>query len=106
MLSLVVLIRFMSLLGGNEGAIELVGEKTDADPWEKAESGPMLDLGLSCWDVGRRDRRLIQELPVCDDIESRDTSALFAAATSTGRMYDCRRLTGFGGVTCLLDVGG
>lgn len=66
----------------------------------------MLDLGLSCWDVGRRDSRLIQELPVCDDIESRDPSALFAAATSTGRTYDCRRLTGLGGVTCLLDVGG
>lgn len=108
MLSLLVLIRFVSLFGGNDGAVGVVGEKTDAEPWdiEKAESGPMLDLGLSCWDVGRRDNRLIQELPVWDDIESRDPSALLAAATSTGRTYDWRRLTGFGEATCLLEEGG
>lgn len=100
-----MLIRLMSLLGAIEGAVELVGERTAADPWdtEKAESGPRLDLGLSCWDGGRRESRLIQEL--CVEAESRDASLLVATATSPERTYDCRRLAGFG-TACLLDVGG
>lgn len=102
---LVMLIRLMSLLGAIEGAVELVGERTAAEPWdaEKAESGPRLDLGLSCWEGGRRESRLLQEL--CDEAESRDTSLLVAAATSPERTYDWRLLAGLG-KTCLLDVGG
>lgn len=88
MLSLVVPIRFINLLGYAAGLAE-VGERTGApDPCDKdnEESGPRLDLGLSCCDVGRSDRRRIQEL--CEEIESRAASVVFAAATSPVRMYD------------------
>lgn len=65
MLSLLLLIRFTSLLGGIVGVVEVVGERIGApDPCEKEneESGPRLDLGLSCCDAGLKDSRLIQEL--------------------------------------------
>lgn len=108
MLSLVMLIRLISLLCGGGAAVELVGDSTDApDASEKVkeESGPMLDLGLSCCDVGRRDSRLIQE--PCDENESRDDpSVLFAVATSPCRRDDCGRLSSFGGVIFLAGVGG
>lgn len=108
MLSRVLPIRLISLLGCVAGLLEFVGERmVGPDPCEYAseESGPKLDLGLSCCDVGRSDKRLIQEL--CEDSESRAPSAELAVSPSPGRTYDCRLvLGGFGEVICLPAVGG
>jgi hypothetical protein len=51
------------------------------------ESGPMLDLRLPCWDMGRRDSRRIQDS--LDDIESLAFSAMGWDARSPGRMSEC-----------------
>lgn len=57
-----------------------------------AESGPKLDLGLPCCEVGRSDSRLLH-VPCVEETESREVSALFAGVdTSLDRIYDCRRL--------------
>lgn len=86
----------------------LVGERTvapDPSELESEESGPRLDLGLSCCELGRSDKRLIQE--PCEDKESRAPSRELASATSPGRTYDCRLLLGgFGEVICMPEVGG
>lgn len=73
------------------------------DPWEKEKdgSGPTLERGLPCCDVGRSDSLLIQE--PCDENDSREVSE--AATASLGRMNECRLLV-FGGVTCMPAVGG
>lgn len=108
MLSRVVPIRLTSLLGCTEGLLDVVGEKTGVvDPCEQAkeESGPTLDLGLSCCAVGRSDKRLIQE--PWDDNESRAPSVDIPPGPSPGRTYDCRlTLGGFGEFNGLPEVGG
>lgn len=88
MLSLFVPTLLINLLGIVEEATDVVGERTGSPgpcKTEKGDSGPTLDLGLSCSDGGRRDRRRIQEF-WDDENESRELSVLFAVATSLGLM--------------------
>lgn len=58
------------------------------DPCEKKEeSGPTLDRGLPCCDVGRSDSLFIQD--PCDENDSRGASGM--AIASLGRMDESRR---------------
>lgn len=98
----------MSLLGCTEGLLEVVGDSTGAPgpcAEKKEESGPRLDLGLSCCAAGRNDKRLIQE--PWEDSESRAPSTEFPDCPSPVRTYDCRlTLGGFEEFICLPEVGG
>ena len=69
------------------------------EPCEKVMddvSGPTLDLGLPCWDSGRRDSRRIQES--LDDTESRAFSAIGLDARSPNLMKECLRPVALGDV--------
>jgi hypothetical protein len=65
-----------------------------AEPKEKreGESGPILDLRLPCWDMGRSDNRRIHE-PL-DETESRKSSAIGAARLKSLCFASVRRVAG------------
>lgn len=63
----------------------------------EGESGPTLDLKLSCCDSGRMDNLRIQE-PL-EERESRESSAMgVAGANSPCLTEGCREVEDFGGV--------
>lgn len=76
-----------------------------AEPWEKVmegESGPTLDLRLSCWESGLMDNLRIQE-PL-EDRESRESSAMGVAGAKSPCLIDgCRPIEDFGGVICVWE---
>ena len=90
-----------SLFGGSWGGmLDPEGSIGATEPWEKfreGESGPMLDLGLPCWDNGRTDQRLLIHEPL-DENESLDTSDIGGGTLSFCRMAEYRGLTVLGGV--------
>jgi hypothetical protein len=74
----VLLTSLFGVTGGGNG--ERIGAP---EPWETAidcESGPILDRGLPCWDSGRPESLLIQEL--LDEKESLGVSAIVLTAKS------------------------
>lgn len=93
--------RFTNLFGGSCAGGCPPGERIGAaDPWEKVmegESGPTLDLMLSCWDNGRIDNLRIQEL--LEERESRASSAMGVAGENSPCLAaECRAPEDFGGV--------
>lgn len=94
-----------NLFGGSWGAGWAEDRMGAPEPNENmdGESGPPLDLMLSCWDRGRIDSRRIQE-PL-EDMESRGSSAIGAVGKRSGCLTsDWRQVPALGGVIWLLEA--